>query len=899
MNANKMPIFILGLILLVVVNLAGALLLNKTYRHANQIDRNLMLQGEQIIRSVVISLESKNSTHSREELSLVAQQLLEVENIESSLFIDGDGKIVAQSGTRIPPALVNNFKRTETYGIRQNNLYFLSLPIIESDYGSGSLTQAALPQGHIILALNTAKADQQRDLLRYYFFSGTIFLGCLDLILLISAISYYRRLNAYRNAPPEIQQQFAKGYRQLKQSIEMQQRAIEKARHEALKTSEIKSQFIANMSHEIRTPLNAILGFTDLLLKSKLDHRQKDFLLTIRKSSLGLLQIINDILDFSKIEAGKVSLDEISIDLRETVEDVLTVLAPSAHEKRLELVSIFAPDLPNQVIADPLRLKQILTNLVSNSIKFTDSGSIAVRINIEAKNSDNATFKISVSDTGIGIAREKQERLFQAFSQVDTSTTREFGGSGLGLVIAKELVQQMNGTIGVNSQPNRGANFWFTIQAHLAQKPEPLETFEPLKGCNIALFDKHPLVRMSLTQLLTEWKASPCSAGKIELLEELIESKNLDEPFDAVILSVDFNVTDTNDYDRILEKLESIHRCPTLLLHYTLEDGEYQTKLADKVTYALAKPIRYRELHQVLAKMVGASPHYSADSSGTIWDAPILFETPPKVLVVDDNQANLKLVSTLLGEIGAEVTEATSGLQSLEHLNQESFDLIYMDIQMPGMDGVEVTRRIRRNPSSYRDVPIVALTAHALASEKSELLKNGMDDYLSKPVTEQQLVDTILRWTDIELKSSRDATPIVESKEDTALVEPFEPATVSSKKNIDNVVDIKSAIELAAGKEELAQELFGMLVDSLEQESMSIRQTHADEDHENLLKHVHRLHGATRYCGVPALKAAAENAEVTLKQQPIEQLDQAIQKLLHEIQRVMQWANANEWVNPA
>lgn len=893
----KLPILTGGFLLLILLNSVGGILLHKTYHHAARLDNNLLLQGEQIISSIVASAGDMGYGNSKTKISQLATKLLEIENVKATLFIDGNDQITARSGTNIPPSLLNTFKENETYGVRQGSLYYLSVPVTTSEYVSGPVTEASSAMGFVVLALDTASVEQQRTLLSSYFIGGAILLVCLNLGLLFAAISYGRRLNAYRNAPPEIRHQFARGYRQLKQSIALQQRAIEQARREAMKTSEIKSQFIANMSHEIRTPLNAILGFTDLLLKSKLDLRQRDFLVTIRKSSLGLLQIINDILDFSKIEAGKIALDEISIDLRETVEDVLAVMAPSAHEKQLELISIFAPDLPHQITADPLRLKQILTNLVSNAIKFTSSGSIAIRIGIEERNRDSATFKVNVSDTGIGIDREKQEQLFQAFAQVDTSTTREFGGSGLGLVIAKELVEQMKGNIGVNSQLGHGANFWFTFQAKLSDTTLQAVEFEPLQGRRIALFDKHPLVRMSILNLLTEWQAVTRSTGKLQELEQTIEQNQPSEPFDAAIISIDFNTTDVEDYRELLSDLKIKQQCPTLLLHYTVEDREDRAKLVDEATAAITKPIRSRELHQILIKLVGMSELSTTGQTELPEDPPIRFDRAPNVLVVDDNLANLKLVSTLLCDMGAEVTEATSGTQALERLAQHSFDIVYMDIQMPGMDGAETTRQIRRNPSLYRDVPIVALTAHALESEKSKLLLSGMDDYLSKPVTEQHLVDTILRWTDIQLKIGRTPASLKKYLADTTDTQPFELPD-SERDNSTPVVDIPMSIELAAGKVELAQELFEMLLKSLGGELDAIRLTHKNGNHNDLLAKVHHLHGATRYCGVPALTAAAKQAEKILKQKQTDRLDQAVNQLTFEMEQVMLWAKANRWISP-
>lgn len=896
MNTNKMPTLAVSFVLLIAINISGALLLNMTLTKAGQTERDLAAQGEQISRSIAIRWQDQLNQPT-ERLHQLTRLLLTIDIINATLFIDAQGQVIARSGASIPLSLIETFKRTETYGVRQNNLYYLSLPLMATNYTPGTLTEAAPPQGYIVLGLDTSRADQQHDLLLNYFIGGAILLSIINLIFVITVISYFRRLHAYRNAPPEIQQQFAKGYRQLKRSIEMQQRAIDQARREALKTSEIKSQFIANMSHEIRTPLNAIIGFTDLLLKSQLDARQQDFLLTIRKSSLGLLQIINDILDFSKIEAGKVALDEIALDLRETIEDVLTVLAPSAHEKQLELISIYTPNLPNQLLADPLRLKQILTNLVSNSIKFTDKGSIVVRLSLEEKKGDNATFKVSVADTGPGISKDNQQKLFQLFSQADASTTRQFGGSGLGLVIAKQLAEQMNGAIGVSSQPRYGANFWFTFQAKLIQNPLKSEAFNALIGRRIILCDHHPLVRMSLMQLLKEWQTIPRSTRNLEEMEEQVRQASLTDPFDVAIISSDSCLQNGNSLLPLLKKLKTQFRCPTLLLNYTVEESDDPTDMIESASLMLSKPVRYKDIYQSLVQMLGL-PSQRASQLESNKKATIQFDRPPKVLVVDDNQANLKLISIMLGEIGAIVTEANSGKQALKKLKISAFDIIFMDIQMPGMDGVEATRLIRTNPSAYRDLPIVALTAHALASERDALLSHGMDDYLSKPITEQQLVDTILEWTDIKLITT--FTPKAEApprRIKPSATQAFELPLSSVEENTPAIVDIPLAIKHAAGKEELAKELFAMLLKTLDDDYSAIEQAHQKGDNEKLLHQVHRLHGATRYCGVPALTAAAEKTEVALKLKQQNQIDQLTESLKFEIEQVKLWGKVNRWAD--
>lgn len=877
----------LGLSILLLVNLAGGALIYNTFKRAEQADQELVSQGKNIAQSIAITLQNNEFSKQSTDLNRLADELLNINNIEAISLIDAHGQVIAHSGNSLPETLIDTIRQKEVFGERHNGSIYISLPIMGLGYGSGLLTEEAIPEGYIALSLSTINADQQRSLLINYCISGAISLGCINLLIQIALIAVYRRQK--HGAASSDQQRYNKNYRQLEDSIERQQQAMDQAREEALKASEIKSQFIANMSHEIRTPLNAIIGFTDLLLKTSLTQRQQDFLSTIRKSSSGLLQIINDILDFSKIEAGKIALNEVSINLRDTVEDVLTVLAPAAHEKRIELIPIIYPEVPNQILADPLRLKQILTNLVGNGIKFTHRGSVVVRVKVDQKVRSQVTIKISVSDTGIGIPENYQQTLFQAFSQVDTSTSRQYGGTGLGLVIAKQLVEQMNGNIGVKSQPSQGTNFWFTFQAELADKDQPHTFSTSLSGRRIAVFDRHPLARMSMCHLLNEWQTTSQSVGNLNELEPIIEQAHSTTPFDAAIISLDFGDDSWESANRIIAKLKSSYHCPTILLHNTTQEENEEAALSSQASISLTKPVRQVELHEAISLIIAEPDHIEDRIATNAENQQAIFSRRPKVLAVDDNPANLKLVNTLLGDINTKVTSAKSGPEALHWLQQETFDLILMDIQMPGMDGVETTRQIRNKPSAYRDIPIIALTAHALDSEKQNLLTSGMDDYLTKPVSEQQLINTILEWTDIKLTSPREQQQQNAAK-----------ARGSAENVSDNtlVVDFALGIKLAAGKEKLARELFQMLLKSLDKEQAAIQLDYQNLDHKNMLQKVHKLNGATRYCGVPGLQAAAAALETTLKRQQHERVEQAMSRLHHEIELVRTWSRNNAWKVP-
>ncbi len=882
---NPVSIKILSkLALLLLANFAGGMLIYQTYLIAQRTDEAAIAYGQNIAHSISAVVQNTSLSSKPDALAHLSENLLKTEHIEGILIIDPEKNDILRSGTPIPLSLVNRFINNGTLGIRQQNTLYISNQLIQPQSSTKHIVATEKRGGYIILALADTEGPQRRNLLLAYVLVGTVILLMLDLMIFIRRKKRTRGDVSDVNAPPPASSKKKKEHIQLEHSIGLQQQAIDTARQEALKASEIKSQFIANMSHEIRTPLNAIIGFTDLLLKTQLDNKQRDFLSTIRKSSIGLLQIINDILDFSKIEAGKIALDEISISLRDTIEDVLTVLAPSAHEKKIELACTIYPEVPNLILADPLRLKQILTNLVSNGIKFTNHGSVIVRAMINKKEKQQSVIKIIVSDTGIGIAEKKQVVLFNAFSQADTSTTRQFGGTGLGLVIAKQLVEQMHGEIGVRSLPGQGANFWFTFTAKSMDTNRSDSTLAPIDGGHIAVFDAHPIARLATIRRLKAWQLQTYSSTNLRQMAQYIESHYSSNPVDIAIISLSFTDTDWQLAETLINRLKTEFNCETILQHNTVNEDEHEACISQLSCTKLAKPVRQQNLYNEISRLLSKSTNLASTPTMDNSSISRFIDRKPTVLAVDDNPANLKLVQELLTDLGARVYTAISGQDALNLLKAESFDIVYMDIQMPGMDGVETTRRIRNTPSAYRDVPIIALTAHALESEKEHLLASGLDDYLSKPVTEQQLLDTILDWTDVKA-----STISVEDSSKNNRAELSERHT----KGENEVVDLEMALRLAAGKKELAQELFDMLLNSLKEEQASIIEAFQNNDRDSLLHNVHRLHGATRYCGVPALQSATAYVESTLKQTPSEDLHKAMENLNYEIQRLNNWAGSN------
>ena len=683
---------------------------------------------------------------------------------------------------------------------------------------------------------------------------------------------------ALQSAQGELQQnvdQATEDLQQTLETIEVQNIELDMARKTAQEANRIKSEFLANMSHELRTPLNGILGFSNLLQRTEMSSRQEEYLGTISKSADNLLAIINEILDFSKIEAGKLVLENMPFNLRDLIQDTLTMLAPAAHQKGVELVSLIYRDTPLGLSGDELRLKQILSNLISNAIKFTHEGSVCLRTMLEDEDANEVTLRLSVTDTGVGLTPAQQKSLFKAFSQVDNSLSRQTGGTGLGLVITKRLVEQMQGDIGLNSVPSEGSEFWLTVRLNKSRQTDDDLPTTPLAGVRVAVCEPQPLSQQALIHCLQDLGLDISLFASLHALNTALNS-NDGQDIKLVVLGSPPAGTPVSPIVACMRDWAESGRCKSILMASTTEQCEQLDNLPGAHCMVLSKPLCTRKLFRAAIHLI--QPRQ--EPPRLLTHEPAERRQHPNsvsVLCVDDNEANLKLVETFLREMGTRVLTVGSGEQALEVIQEQRFDLIFMDVQMPGMDGRQTTEEIRlaESLSGQSPTPIVALTAHALAEERRRLLKCGMNDYLSKPISPAQLRECIQKWTGHPLDHNEPTLPADRTKVQTAPL----------------VLDPQESLRLAAGKQDLAADMLEMLLADLPSVRTAIAQALEIGDQQELLENVHKLHGATRYCGVPELRQCCLRAETRLKKEGTANTE--ISALMQAIERLMETASVD------
>jgi two-component system sensor histidine kinase BarA len=919
-----------------------------TYSWVNNIESLLKDRGESLSRQLSAGSEYGLFTANRSLLSSLSNALLEEQDVRSITFFDSEGQRLLHTG----PGSSDDIREKALAAqhpvqiTRENSTIFIN-PVHPQDLmiegmldpeSRQSLNRSEQPIGWATVEMSHVRTEKEtyKALL-----ISLLLVLCGVLLSLAIALHLSRaftdpvfQLNeavarlkegkldtrVYTAAGPEFEQlesglnamagelskaqadmqqnidQATEDLRETLETIEIQNIELDFARKEALEASRIKSEFLANMAHEIRTPLNGIIGFTDLLLKSPLPRQQRDHLSTIRKSSEILLTIINDILDFSKIEAGKLILDRIPFQLRDIVEEVMVMLAPAAHNKNLDLVPLVYNDVPDNMMGDPLRVKQVITNLVNNAIKFTQTGEVVLRASLEEEDneSNRITLRLSIADSGVGLSRAQQQSLFNAFSQADASTARQYGGTGLGLAISKRLVEEMGGTIGLDSELGKGSTFWFTLTSELSSSGDPVTPRDALRGERVIYLEHQKTTGLAVEHMLREWGMTVDRVSSPGALQEQVEEAQRDQSgYALAIIGITRHLLNSSQYCTLVRTLEFERDCRTLLLTPTLEIQD--TPLSGLTSGHLTKPICRDSIYNELLLLVhgitqdpAVLPDYTPEPEAQSASAP---SRAPRILAVDDNDANLKLVMTLLKDYKVDAEGASSGFEALSKVRQRRFDLVFMDLQMPGMDGVETTQRLREVDDSNHRTPVIALTAHALADEQERLTRQGFDGYLPKPISNKQLIKTIRDYTGYICQPD---APVGRQSLVTDLGDNRRPVRPSTRKKQNDCVSVPESIQLAAGKADLAEELFSMLVEQLRMDTQRIESLWSANQLKDLLECVHKLHGATRYCGVPELRAAANHLETALKREEPD-MEYHKDQLVAAMERLLIWTEQTDW----